>query len=127
MDGKIFTIFRLKTFCLPWPMISHFIKGTLLMSAFMSLRVVQCCRLTMVLNQIVSLIMNLAQNQNLIFLFFNQNIHRLNVTVLLSAVNTYEPVHEICNNVVCTTSKASDQPAHTPSLIRAFASGLNIL
>ena len=38
-----------------------------------------------------------------------------------------EPVHEISNNVVCATSKASDQPAHTHSLIRAFASRLNIL
>ena len=28
----------------------------------------------------------------------------------------------ISNNVVCATSKASDQPVHTPSLIRAFAS-----
>ena len=33
-----------------------------------------------------------------------------------------EPVHEISINVVCATSKASDQPAHTRSLIRAFAS-----
>ena len=39
----------------------------------------------------------------------------------------YEPVHEISNNVVCATSKASDQPAHTRSLIRAFASHLSIL
>ena len=31
-------------------------------------------------------------------------------------------MHEISNNVVCVTSKASDQPAHTRSLIRAFAS-----
>ena len=38
-----------------------------------------------------------------------------------------EPVHEISNNVVCATSKASDQPAHTRSLIRAFACRLNIL
>ena len=38
-----------------------------------------------------------------------------------------EPQHEISNNVVCATSKASDQPAHTRSLIRAFASRLNIL
>ena len=30
-----------------------------------------------------------------------------------------EPVHEISNNVVCATSKASDQPAHMRSLIRA--------
>ena len=33
-----------------------------------------------------------------------------------------EPVHEISNNLVCATSKASDQPAHTYSLVRAFAS-----
>ena len=38
-----------------------------------------------------------------------------------------EPVREISNNVVCATSKAQDQPAHTRSLIRAFASRLNIL
>ena len=38
-----------------------------------------------------------------------------------------EPVHEISNNVVCATSKASDQPAHTGSLVRAFASRLSIL
>ena len=38
-----------------------------------------------------------------------------------------KPVHEISNNVVCATSKASDQPAHTRSLIRAFASRLSIL
>ena len=39
---------------------------------------------------------------------------------------TNEPLHEISNNVVCATSKASDQPAHMRSLIRAFASRLNI-
>ena len=39
----------------------------------------------------------------------------------------YEPVLEIFNNVVCATSKASDQPVHKRSLIRAFASGLSIL
>ena len=38
-----------------------------------------------------------------------------------------EPVYEISNNVVCATSKASDQPACTRSLIRVFASRLNIL
>ena len=36
--------------------------------------------------------------------------------------NIIEPVHEISNNVVSATSKASDQPAHMRSLIRAFAS-----
>ena len=40
---------------------------------------------------------------------------------------TYEPRHEISNNVVCATSKVSDQPAHARSLIRAIASRLNIL
>ena len=34
---------------------------------------------------------------------------------------TNEPWHEISNNVVCAISKASDQPAHTRSLVRAFA------
>ena len=38
-----------------------------------------------------------------------------------------EPWHEISNNVACATSKASDQPVHMRSLIRAFASRLNIL
>ena len=39
----------------------------------------------------------------------------------------YEPRHEISNNMVCVTSKDSDQPVHTPRLIRAFASSLNAL
>ena len=38
-----------------------------------------------------------------------------------------EPAHDISSNVVCATSKASDQPALTRSLIRAFASRLSIL
>ena len=37
-----------------------------------------------------------------------------------------EPPHGILNNEVCATSKASDQPAHMRSLIRAYASHLNI-
>ena len=47
------------------------------------------------------------------------------IHVFIKLIN--EPVHEISNNVVCATSKASDQPAHTRSLIRAFASRLSIL
>ena len=41
----------------------------------------------------------------------------------------YEPRHEISNNVVhaCLTCKASDQPAHTCSLIRAGASRVKLL
>ena len=38
-----------------------------------------------------------------------------------------EPVHEISINGVCATSKATDQPAHTRSLIRALASHLSFL
>ena len=40
-------------------------------------------------------------------------------------IRRYEPRHEISNNVVCATSKASDHPVHTHSLIRVFASRLN--
>ena len=36
-------------------------------------------------------------------------------------VNVYILENEISNNVVCATSKASDQPVHMHSLIRAFA------
>ena len=39
---------------------------------------------------------------------------------------TFEPRHEISNNVVCATSQGSDQPAHRHSLIRAFTSCLNV-
>ena len=40
-------------------------------------------------------------------------------------IHIIEPQHEISNNVVCATSKGSDQPAHTRrSLVRAFASRL---
>ena len=46
---------------------------------------------------------------------------------LLGMLGTNEPQHEISNNVVCATSKGSDQPAYMRSLIRAFASQLHIL
>ena len=45
-----------------------------------------------------------------------------NTTITWDTTNIIEPQHEISNNVVCATSKVSDQPAHTRSLIRAFAS-----
>ena len=45
----------------------------------------------------------------------------------LQNANTYEQWHGISKSVECATSKASDQLAHTRSLIRAFASRLNIL
>ena len=37
------------------------------------------------------------------------------------------PRYEISNNVVCVTLTGSDQPAHTRSLVRAFACRLNIV
>ena len=49
------------------------------------------------------------------------------ISYIAYAANLIEPVHEISNNVVCATSKASDQPAHTRRLIRALASRLSIL
>ena len=51
----------------------------------------------------------------------------MNGSVIFSFVEIIEPRHEISNNVVHATSKASDQPVHMHSLIRAFASHLNIL
>ena len=59
----------------------------------------------------------------LFILYIRSNF--LNTTLQIEVL--YEPVHEISNNVVWATSKASDQPAHTRSLIRAFASRLSIL
>ena len=49
---------------------------------------------------------------------------------LVLTINTnlaFEQLHKISNNVVCATSKASNQPVHTRILIRAFASRLNKL
>ena len=42
-------------------------------------------------------------------------------------ITTYEPRREIVNIVVWSSSKGSDKPAHTRSLLRAFAIRLNIL
>ena len=59
----------------------------------------------------------------------NWLIYRMEMYFISAKRNgIYEPWHEISNNnVVCATSKGSDQPAHTRILIRAFASSLNIL
>ena len=43
---------------------------------------------------------------------------------LLNDKVRFEPQHGISNNVVCATSKASDQSVHKHSLIRALASRL---
>ena len=39
----------------------------------------------------------------------------------------FETRHEISNNVVHETSKGSDHPVHMRSLVRGFASRLNVL
>ena len=58
----------------------------------------------------------------------NLALHRLVSAIAACLCNIkIEPVHDISNNVVCATSKASDQPAHTRSLIRVFASRLSFL
>ena len=57
----------------------------------------------------------------------HENNHFKSRNVNVTEKMTFEPWHEISNNVVCATSKGSDQPAHTRSLMKAFASRLNIL
>ena len=57
--------------------------------------------------------------------FLSSSLDKINLLrnftlVKLKAIK-FEPVHEISNNVVCVTSKASDQPAHMRGLIRAIA------
>ena len=64
---------------------------------------------------------------NLIRQFRPESLFDAQETLLSVKLLKYEPVHEISDNVVCATSKASDQPAHTRSLTRAFASRLSIL
>ena len=49
------------------------------------------------------------------------------ITLADRVKNENELRHEISNNMVCATSKASDQPAQMRSLIKAFASHLTIL
>ena len=51
----------------------------------------------------------------------------VHVQLFHDIIQIIESRNEISNNVVCATSKGSGQPAHTRSLIRAFASRLNIL
>ena len=53
---------------------------------------------------------------------FGYTLFKLLTSVYCQRCRLFEPCHGISNNnVVCATSKASDQPAHTRSLIRAFA------
>ena len=54
-------------------------------------------------------------------MLFNPRI----LSPLLNSFNKFN--NDFFNNVVCATSKGSDQPVHMRSLIRTFASRLNIL
>ena len=69
--------------------------------------------------------------ESLVILFLHLSpyllIHQMMSMTYELYLSLNEPVHEISNSVVCATNKASDQPAHTHSLIRAFAVSLNIL
>ena len=60
-------------------------------------------------------------------MIFGAQKSSLKEMVLLRTHTMIEPGHEISNNVVCSTSKGSDQPAHTRRLVRAFANRLSIL
>ena len=59
-----------------------------------------------------------------VIMVFPGHTHLLYCCIKLE-VKLYEPQYRIFNNVVCATSKCSDQPANTHSLITAFASRLN--
>ena len=52
---------------------------------------------------------------------------RESAVIMMLLEEITETCHEISNNVVCATSKGSDQTAHTRSLIRALTSRLNFL
>ena len=57
---------------------------------------------------------------------YESTIYSESTRAYLHNVYIIESRHKISNNVVYATSKGSDQPAHAHSLIRAFASRLNI-
>ena len=66
-------------------------------------------------------VMELNENNIKDYLFHWQRSNDIKSKIII------DPQHKISNKVVCSTSKASDQPAHTRSLIRAFASRLKKL
>ena len=72
---------------------------------------------------------SVCPNLGTVYVFRIFFCHLNNFTLKWNMMNMikFEPVHEISNNVACATGKASDQPAHTRSLIRAFASRFSIL
>ena len=71
--------------------------------------------------------MRSALDSSFVWEFTYKGEKLFHLTVELVRVKIIEPRHEISNNVVCATSKGTDQPVHMCSLIRAFASRLNNL
>ena len=64
----------------------------------------------------------------MLLLFNPQNyVYNLLPLIPVPGYPLCESRHEISNNVVCAIRKALDQPAHTHTLISAFASCLNII
>ena len=57
--------------------------------------------------------------------FQTESVLKISLALVNYIIN--KPQHRISNNVVCATTKPSDQPAHMRSLIRVFDSGLNNL
>ena len=76
-------------------------------------------------SQLIVVLGSFLPSSTFFFCFFVFCLFSFTMQHQLVVIN--EPVHEISNNVVCATSKAPDQPAHTRSLIGAFASRLSII
>ena len=66
-----------------------------------------------------------ASVNNHFFGWINPHVYLIEVNNCIILI--IKPVHEISNNLVLATGKASDQPAHMRSLIRAFACPFSIL
>ena len=68
----------------------------------------------------------IALYTGLLSIYCKQHVVRSYCSIRIRLIR-FDPWYGLSNNVVCVTSKTSDQPAHTRSLITAFASRLNIL
>ena len=78
------------------------------------------------MHKIIIFFRKIKENVCLPYLKFSDGLPETHQFFFIWPNLLFEPVHEI-SNVVCATSKASDQPAHTHSLIMAFASRLSNL
>ena len=71
-----------------------------------------------------------CETRRMVYAILSYSIRQVRYTPVHPTSSSHipiEPVHEISNNVACAASKATDQPAHMLSLIRAFASRLIML